>query len=72
VVGPAVLTMVMSASNTPESGDTSTILPVAELLSDKADVELPHTPTVVEEDPLSILTVTLASAILSSPCADTL
>ena len=72
MVGPAVLVIVMSASNTPESGETSTIDPVAELLSSAADVELPHTPTTVEEDPLSILTVTLASEILSSPCADTL
>jgi hypothetical protein len=57
---------VISASNTPESGDTS-VIPLA-----ACAVMLPYTANNFEEDPLSILTVTLVSWILSSPDADTL
>mgnify|MGYP007101024820 CR=1 FL=1 len=64
--GPSVNETVMSASNTPESGDTSVIPCVGYA------VVLPHVAKNLEEEPLSISTVTLASVIVSSPAADTL
>ena len=65
LVGPSVEVTVKSYSNTPESGDTSTIASLPAVV-------LPIVAMVVEEEPLSILTVIFASSILSSPCADVL
>ena len=63
VVGPDLNPMARSYSNTPESGDTSTIW---------LATESPTVATVVEADPLSILTTTVVSVITSSPWAEML
>jgi len=59
--GPSVNVIFWSYSNTPDVGDVSRI----------GNVEFPKVATVVDELPLSILSSTVVSAIVSSPNAET-